>query len=230
MTINPSVKAQVRVSYSLSGKSFSFILRLPAKTIFSLGLLSYSCSFIKGNFVDTGNSIHDYSWHNSNKSQIFMPESNLQRLIKLAEQSFAVHDDPSQINVDEAVLRRLKEIHPNTVSELIEGDGPVAWVLLIPTTLELMNLFIGGLITEKELFEKTPLHTSYEAIYLCSALVLEEFRNKGIASGLSLKAIENIRKNHPVKALFVWPFSNEGLLTSQRVSRFSGIPLYEKEV
>src|SRR4030095_15289111 len=110
-----------------------------------------------------------------------MPESNFERMIQLAEDVFAVKNDPEQLDVNQDVLDRLKRIHPSTVSEYADESGPVAWVLVIPTTLSLMNQFLEHKISEKELFELTPLDAKYEALYLCSAMVLEEYRRKGIA-------------------------------------------------
>ena len=52
-----------------------------------------------------------------------------------------------------------------------------------------MHQFLANEISEKELFELTPLNTNYEAIYFCSALVLEEYRRKGITKQLALDAI-----------------------------------------
>jgi len=66
-----------------------------------------------------------------------------------------------------------------------------------------------------ELYELTLLNTTYEALYLCSAMVLKEFCRKGITKQLILSAVEKIRKAHPIKALFVWPSSDEGLLGSE---------------
>jgi hypothetical protein len=157
-----------------------------------------------------------------------MALSNLERMIQLAEDVFAVKNDPDQLDVDQEVIERLLKIHPSTVSEYVDGDGPVAWVLLIPTTLSLMNLFLAGIITEKELFDLTPTDVPYQAIYLCSALVLEEYRRKGIAKRLSLSAIENIRRQHPVEALFVWPFTTEGNLASETIARLASLPLYKR--
>ena len=74
----------------------------------------------------------------------------------------------------------------------------------------------------------TPVGASYDAIYLCSALVLEEFRRKGIAKQLALKAIEDIRKDHPVKALFVWSFTKEGDIAAESIARFTSLPLYKR--
>ena len=96
-------------------------------------------------------------------------------------------------------MEHLQLIHSDTISEYDDGNGPVCWILCIPTTLDLMNKFINKEISERELYELTPLNTKYEAIYLCSALLLEEFRGKGIAQRLGVSAIENIKIDHPIK-------------------------------
>ena len=157
-----------------------------------------------------------------------MTKSNYERLIELADNVFAVKSDPSQLDVNEEVLERLHQIHPATISEYNEGNGPCAWVLLIPTTLELMGRFVEGAITEKELYLLTPLGGPYEAIYLCSALVLDEYRRKGITKNLALAAIGDIRKKHPLKAAFVWAFSPEGDLAAKTIARLAGLQLYQR--
>ena len=157
-----------------------------------------------------------------------MSKSNFERMLQLADEVFAVKNDPDQLDVNQEVLERLKRIHPATVSEYDDGNGPVAWVLLFPTTLDLMRQFLDSTISEKELFERTPLDIKYEALYLCSALVLEEYRRKGIAKRLTLKAIEDIRKDHPLKALFVWTFSKEGDLGAEALARYTSLPLYKR--
>lgn len=157
-----------------------------------------------------------------------MALSNFERMIQLAESFFASRNDPDQLSVDEEVIEKLRRIHPSTLSEYIDGNGPVAWILGFPTTTELMNLFLDKKISEKQLFESTPVGVSYEAIYLCSALVLEEYRRKGIARKLSLEAIENIRKDHPIKALFVWAFSKEGESLAEKMAGLTGLPLKKR--
>lgn len=154
--------------------------------------------------------------------------SNFERLVQLADEVFAVKSDPSQLDVNAEVLERLHQLHPATVSAFDDGNGPVAWVLLIPTTIDLMNRFLENQITEKELFDLTPLNLEYDAIYLCSALVLEEFRRKGITKQLALAAIENIRKDHPLKAAFVWAFSPEGDLAAETIAQTAGLPLHKR--
>jgi len=154
--------------------------------------------------------------------------SNFERMIQLADEVFAVKTDPHQLDVDQDVIRKLQRIHPATLSEYDDGNGPVAWIILIPTTLDLMNLFLAQKISEKELFELTQLDTDYEALYLCSALVLEEYRRKGIAKRLTVNAIETIRKDHPLKALYIWAFSKEGDLSAETIARLTSLPLYRR--
>lgn len=157
-----------------------------------------------------------------------MSLSNFERMIQLAENVFAVKNDPSQLDIDQEVMERLHRIHPSTVSEYDDGNGPVAWILVIPTTFELMNRFLEKEISEKELFELTPEGSVYDALYLCSALVLEEYRRKGIAKQLTLSAIEIIRRHHPIKALFVWTFSREGDLGAETIARLASLPLFKR--
>lgn len=150
-------------------------------------------------------------------------------MIKLANEVFAVKSDPSQLDVDQNVLDRLKQMHPATISEYNEGNGPCAWVLLIPTTLDLMHRFLSGEISEKELYELTAVGITYDAIYLCSALVLDEYRRKGITKQLALQAIEKMLKKHPIKAAFVWAFSPEGDKAAEMIAQLAGLPLYKRE-
>lgn len=157
-----------------------------------------------------------------------MALSNFERMIQLAEDVFAVKNDPNQLDIDQQIMERLHRIHPSTVSDFDDGNGPVAWILVIPTNLDLMKRFLTKEISEKELFELTPEGSVYDALYLCSALVLEEYRRKGIAKRLSLTAIEDIRKNHPLKALFVWAFSKEGNLGAETIARLTSLPLYKR--
>lgn len=157
-----------------------------------------------------------------------MPESNYQRLVRLAEEVFAVKDDPEQLDIDQGVIQRLQKIHHSNISEYNDGKGPVAWLLLIPTTQELMEKFLPKEISERELFEMTPEDSVYDSIYLCSALVLDEYRRKGIVKQLALKAIENIRKDHPVISLFVWPFTREGDVAAENIARMVSLPLYKR--
>ena len=146
-------------------------------------------------------------------------------MIQLAEDVFDARHDPDQLDVNEDVIKRFQLIHPASVGEYNEGDGPIAWVLVLPTTIVLMNQFIEGRINEKELFYQTPLHTSYEAIYLCSAMVLDEYRRQGIAKRLTMDAVNSIRKDHEIQCLFYWPFTKEGDLAAKALAKVCELPL-----
>ena len=154
--------------------------------------------------------------------------SNYDRMIKLADDVFASRKDPNQLNVDQAVMERLQKLHPSSLNEYDNGEGPLAWILVFPTTTDLMNRFVKKAISEKELFDLTPLDAQYDALYLCSALVLEEYRGRGIAKKLTLQAIENIRKDHHIKALFVWAFSRAGEVLSENLAMHAGLPLLKR--
>jgi hypothetical protein len=157
-----------------------------------------------------------------------MALSNFERMLQLVDEVFATKNDPEQLDVNEKVIEHLQQIHPATVSEYDDGNGPVAWILLLPTTSELMYQFLEQKISEKELYEKTPLNISYDALYLCSAMVLEEYRRKGIAKKLTLAAVKSIQKIHPIKSLFVWSFSKEGDLGAESLAKRISLPLYRR--
>jgi GNAT superfamily N-acetyltransferase len=155
-------------------------------------------------------------------------QPNLLRMIQLAEEFFETKNDPSQISVDESALECLRKLHPSTIGEETSEDGPIAWTLVIPTTEETMRRFLACEISERELLERTHADDHSEAIYLCSALVLPEYRGKGLAKHLIRRSIENIRKAHPIQSLYCWTFSVEGRRLAQSVARTVGLPLVER--
>ena len=118
--------------------------------------------------------------------------SNLERMLALVQQVFDSKNDPEQLDVNEIVMERLRIIHPSSISEYDDGNGPVVWVLLIPTTEEIMKRFLSNEINEQAILDLTPINVNYQAIYLCSVLVLPEHRQKGLAKNLCLASIENI--------------------------------------
>jgi GNAT superfamily N-acetyltransferase len=155
--------------------------------------------------------------------------NNRERMIKLAEDFFGARTDPDQISVGESVMERLRQIDPAALTEQSDPDGPVAWILVFPTTENLMQQFVSGEITEKELLDLTPAGKTYEALYLCSALVLPEHRRKGLAKRLTKEAVESVRSRHPVRTLFVWAFSDEGESLALAVAKETGLPLKRRE-
>jgi ribosomal protein S18 acetylase RimI-like enzyme len=155
---------------------------------------------------------------------------NLKRMLQLVDEVFDVKNDPSQLNVTQKALQRLQRLHPATLQEADEGEGPVAWILVIPTTTTLMQQFLGGAIGEQQLVDKTKLGGSYNAVYLCSATVLPEYRHAGLAKRLMVNAIKDMMATHPIEALFYWPFTPEGSILAAAAARELSLPLMKREI
>jgi Acetyltransferase (GNAT) family. len=155
-------------------------------------------------------------------------QENLARMIRLVDEVFGMKQDPTQISVNTKVIARLRKIHPSTMTEKSTKNGPIAWILVFPTTEDLMIQFIKRQINERDLLKKTPFVVEYDAIYLCSALVLPEYRRKGLAKRLMCKAIKSIQKQHPIKFLFYWGFSAEGKKLAVSVAKNLSLPLYKR--
>jgi hypothetical protein len=150
-------------------------------------------------------------------------------MMDLIDQTFATRKDPDQVQVTQAQMKKLQAIHPATLSEFANEDGPLIWVLLIPTTQKVMLDFVEGRISEAELLKQTKPQQNYDCIYLCSATALPEARNKGETKKLCLKAIHEICKDHIIKILFVWPFTKEGEKLAESIAKECNLKLMIKE-
>jgi hypothetical protein len=157
-----------------------------------------------------------------------MSPTNLERMVALADQFFDVKSDPEQLAVDDEVRRKLRALHPATMNE--EGDeaGPIAWVLVIPTSHAVMERFLRKEISEKALLDEAVVSPSFEAIYLCSALVLPEHRKKGVAKRLAVQAVQRIQAGHQVREVYCWPFSDEGRRLARAIAGELHVPLFER--
>lgn len=155
--------------------------------------------------------------------------NNFKRMIDLVNSVFDTRNDDNQIQVTTEERRLLEQIHPCTLLELTDDNGPILWVLLVPTTTAVMNDFLSGKITEKELLYQTPLNTQYDAVYLCSATVLPEYRRRGLAKKAIVDAVHTIQKEHPVKTLFSWPFTTDGVKLAEAIADELKLPHLEKK-
>ena len=169
---------------------------------------------------------------------------NLMRMIQLADGFFETKNDPTQLDINEEVMEQLRAVHPATMGEISNDDGPVAWSIVIPTSRSVREKFVKGEIGERELMsmtmadrtigpfaqsERSAEHVKLTSLYLCSALVLPEFRGKGLAKKLVLDSIHAIQKDHPIEELFVWAFSGEGNMLAERIAGELDLPLYRKQ-
>jgi len=155
--------------------------------------------------------------------------NNFERMMELVDEVFDVKNDPGQLSVNNYVLRKLQQMHPACLTDYIDGDGPIAWILTIPTLEPLMQEFIAGKLTEQQLFDQTPVDAPYDVVYLCSASILEEYRKKGLGKRLTTGAVQAMQQQFTIKALFYWPFPTEGDRLAASVARELSLPLYRKE-
>jgi Acetyltransferase (GNAT) domain len=157
-----------------------------------------------------------------------MIKNNYQRMFDLIDDVFATRNDPNQLQVNHDVMKRLNEIHPATLSEIADENGPLIWALIIPTTTNIMNDFLLGKISENDILKKTKPGQAYNCIYLCSVTTLPEMRGKGKTKRLCLDAIQKIRETHSIQTLFVWAFTKEGEMLAETLSKSAGIELKKR--
>jgi hypothetical protein len=150
---------------------------------------------------------------------------NLNKMLQLSEKVFHAKGDPRQIAFTPQDMQHLSSIHPFTLNEKNTQEGPVCWVTLIPTSKDIMRQFLDGKIHENELLSLTNASTEFEAIYLCSALTLPEYRNNGMTLDIAVNAIQNISKDAEIQYLFAWPFSLEGKKLSEKIAQVTKIPI-----
>lgn len=158
-----------------------------------------------------------------------MAANNFYRMITLADEFFLAKTDSSQIDIDESVIERITALHPSCMGEIATDDGPIAWTIVVPVSTETMNLFLSGTINESDLLNRSEKEGVFEAVYLCSALVLPEHRRKGLSRKLLTESIQVIRKDHGIRALFYWGFSPEGNSLARSVARGLSMPIFERK-
>lgn len=158
-----------------------------------------------------------------------LPKPNFNHMLQLIDEVFATRNDPDQIHVNQDQLKKLQAIHPATLSELSDENGPLVWVLMIPTTSAIMTDFLSGNISEKQVLDRTIPGQAYDCLYLCSATTLPEARGKGLTKKVCLEAIAKISEQHNIRTLFVWPFSAEGSALAGSLAKQLHLNLFIKE-
>ena len=81
-------------------------------------------------------------------------QANYTRMFALIEETFATRNDPDQIQVTPEQMKKLEKLHPSTLTELADENGPVIWVLVIPTTTNVMNDFLSEKFPKKECLKR----------------------------------------------------------------------------
>ncbi len=136
--------------------------------------------------------------------------SQIQKILKTAEEFFGTADDPEQIPISNSSFQKLMSLDQETI-KLKTGseENPLSWTVVIPTSKEVMNLFLEKKITERMLFDEAVAEKKFEALYLCSAFTIPRHRQKGLATDLFLDSIKKFAPDKSIK-LYAWIYSEEG--------------------
>ncbi|MGQ3685658.1 MAG: hypothetical protein ACUBOA_11735 [Candidatus Loosdrechtia sp.] len=157
-----------------------------------------------------------------------MDEKTLEKMLEITERFFRTANDPNQMPISKKSFCKLLELHPKTVIYKIENGEPISWVVVLPTSDELAEKFLKGEINERELLDMTQPQEQYEALYLCAAFTVPEHRRRGYVIRMLEEAIDSIPHTANVK-LFSWPYSKEGRLVVEKLSKVMGVDILLKE-
>ena len=139
-----------------------------------------------------------------------LTSKQLEKTLEIAEKFYGTSSDPEQIPITKDSFVRLMSIHQEAIKLETDGDdNPISWVVVVPTSKENMELFLENKVNEKELFDKAVDEKSFEALYLCSAFTIPEYRGMGYAKKLLMDAINEFASEKSVE-LYAWVYSKEG--------------------
>jgi|CXWK01.1.fsa_nt_gi predicted GNAT family acetyltransferase len=151
-----------------------------------------------------------------------MKKETFDKFLKISEDFFGSQTDPSQIPINEDSRNKLRLIHPDTlIYKVDENENPIGWTVTIPTSIEVMRKFVNNEITEKELLDIAVAEKKFDALYLCATFVLPEFRGKGHAKEMRLRAIHTLSQGRDIP-LYCWIYSDEGKKLVESVSKTFG--------
>ena len=145
-------------------------------------------------------------------------EQILAETMRIAEKFFGTLNDPEQIPITQASVVKLRRLHPAAFHYLTDeaGEHAVGWIVVVPTTKVLMRQFLEGRMTERQLFDQTVPQNRYDALYLCAAFVLPEYRRQGLATKLFKDSLKAIPLTHDAE-LFAWPTTPEGKAMAEKM-------------
>lgn len=146
----------------------------------------------------------------------------INKIMKQAEDFFGTASDKRQIPVNHEVLKKARSLWKDSLLyELDEQGRPVSWVFVVPTQVALAQEFLRGVITERELFDRTKISDTYEALYLSSTFTVPTHRRQGLATKLIIRATSEA----PLKSdaiLLAWPTTKQGEGMLRKVEQIIG--------
>lgn len=154
----------------------------------------------------------------------------------MGEDYFETSEDTEQMKISEENSRWIFENIPEYFNVIKKEGKIVGYSFLMPSTKNIMENFVSGMINEAELFDGIKKMDSEflvrpEAVYLCSFYVDENNRRRGLASIAGIKTISSIASRFNITpTLFAWRYSDEGRLLCRKIAKVMGFDLkFRKE-
>jgi len=152
---------------------------------------------------------------------------------RINEAYFKTENDSEQAKITEKRRDWFMREFPEAANVIKVDDKIIGSTLVLPCTLRLMNLFISKNINEEQLFqelERTASYSNIETIYFCSAIIVPEFRRKGLATQAVEKSIKKMlsKTKNKVKTIFYWGYSNEGSALAGKIAKDLGLELKKR--
>lgn len=156
----------------------------------------------------------------------FPNNEQLEKMNAMAIELFHTENDDTQASPTlEKSLQVINKEKYNFISVNNDKDEPIAWSLVMPTSLEVMDNFLSEEITERELLEISRTDNKFEALYLFSVIVLPEYRRKGLGQFLFKTQIEYFKERYDITEVYSWWFSEEGKKLGDSLEKDLGIEI-----
>jgi hypothetical protein len=156
-----------------------------------------------------------------------MDEKSFNKVLEISEQFYGTANDPEQIPINQESRDKLQKLHSKALIFTIENSEPVSWTVIVPTSNKLAEKFLKGEISERDLLDMTEPAKQYEALYLCSAFTVPEYRKKGYAIKLLKEQINSIPHTaNPL--LFAWIYSQEGERLVDKLEQELGVKIHRR--
>ena len=157
--------------------------------------------------------------------QISFPNNKqLEKMNTVAMELFHTENDDTQASPTlEKSLQVINKEKYNFISINDDNNEPIAWSLVMPTSLEVMDNFLSEKITERELLETSRADDKFEALYLFAVIVLPEHRRSGLGQFLFKTQIEYFKEKYNITEFYTWWFSEEGKKLGDSLEKKLGI-------
>lgn len=138
----------------------------------------------------------------------------------IAESYFMTHEDESQITVNSETASWIARNLPGSFNIIKDGNNVIGSTFVFITKEKHMSEFLTGGINERELFQRVREEYPFrpETVYICSAVVLPEYRRMGLALSALVKSVEKIVELYQfTPVLFYWAYSPEGQRLAEKL-------------